>query len=180
MPDGLADLCTLLGSASLTNLEVVGFVSTAEAGAWARLFQAFPSLVSLEAGADGALFYGLYQASVASPAGESVACRGLERIMIVDYEVGWWRLEQVLDPLVYCLHYRSERGTRLKEFYWEVDLRNDDNRDVTQGYLPCLEELVSMVRIGGICNFAPSDDEWILDEESEESQDGSNGSDDEE
>ncbi|PIL25279.1 hypothetical protein GSI_13168 [Ganoderma sinense ZZ0214-1] len=67
-----------------------------------------------------------------------VACRGLERIIISDYWGASRRVEWFLDPLIRCLRYRAERGSRLQELHLAAR-RPEDMVDV---YLPQLEELV--------------------------------------
>ncbi|PIL25351.1 hypothetical protein GSI_13240 [Ganoderma sinense ZZ0214-1] len=85
MVHGLADLLVLLGSAPLAHLEIISRDSDVRAHMWARVFRGFPSLVSLAASADGALFDGLHEASLTGPAEGPVACQGLMRIRISDH-----------------------------------------------------------------------------------------------
>ncbi|KAM5544292.1 hypothetical protein V8D89_001952 [Ganoderma adspersum] len=124
--DGLADLVVLLGSAPLAHLEIIGRGSRVGAEMWARVFQAFPLLVSLDVSADGALFDGLHEASLASPPDSEgqAACQGLERIYINDL--------------------RTDRGNRLKELC--MAFREELVEDV-KTYLPRLEELVAKVEL---------------------------------
>ena len=146
LSDGLTDLLALFGFAPLTHMEVERYFSIVDAEAWARFFRAFPSLVSLEADAEEALYAGLYEASLSSPADdatEPMACRGLERLSLGD-SWGLWRdtpVHLLLDPLIHCLRYRADRGVRLKELHMDSRVQ----KDVLEEYLPLLKEVVSNV-----------------------------------
>ena len=144
--DGLGDLLVLLGSAPLARLEIIGRGSGVGAEMWARVFQAFPLLVSLDASADGALFDGLHRASLAGPPDSEgqVACQGLERIYINDCWERLGRLDGLFKRLIRCLQWRRDKGRRLKEL--RMTFREDLVEDVRQ-YLPRLEELVAKVEL---------------------------------
>ncbi|PIL25338.1 hypothetical protein GSI_13227 [Ganoderma sinense ZZ0214-1] len=158
MSDGLADLLAVFSASPLTHLEVVGLCAPVSAETWATVFRMFPSLVSLDAGAEaeGALFAGLREAESESACMESVAwgdcteagsripaCRGLERISVTPYSGLSQTPEQILEPLIHCLRYRAERGIRVKQLYLDLNMRIDG----VKRYLPQLEDLVSNVKV---------------------------------
>ncbi|KAM5544285.1 hypothetical protein V8D89_001945 [Ganoderma adspersum] len=174
MPGGLADLLALFGSAPLTHLELFGDSSAVAAETWTALFRAFPALVSLEAEADGALFTCLHEASLSNSADEEVACRGLERIVLNDDWGVSGRLEWVLDPLIRCLRYRAEKGSRLQE----LCLALPQDLSALKVYLAQLEELVPNLELGYAYALGPSESvchayEDGSDEEGEERDDDS-------
>ena len=113
---------------------------------WARGFQAFPLLVSLDASADGALFDGLHRASLAGPPDSEgqVACQGLERIYINDCWERLGRLDGLFKPLIRCLQWRTDRGKRLKELRMAF---HEELLEDVKAYVPRLEELVAKVEL---------------------------------
>ncbi|KAM5544288.1 hypothetical protein V8D89_001948 [Ganoderma adspersum] len=123
LSDGIADLLALFSSAPVTHLATLGHTLSTVSGveSWVRLFRGFPALVSLEADIDDMVLTGFLVASLMSPRDGPVVCRGLEHITLND-EWGHLRevrVEPVFDPLVRCLLYRAERGTRLEELRLE-------------------------------------------------------------
>ncbi|KAI1786903.1 hypothetical protein LXA43DRAFT_848516, partial [Ganoderma leucocontextum] len=114
------DLIAIFSPAPLTHLEIIGECAPVDAETWATLFQTFPSLLSFQGAAHAALFSGLREASVASPRGQPTACPGLERIWVDGYWETLKAMKTVVDPLLDCLRYRAERGTRLKELHMEI------------------------------------------------------------
>ncbi|PIL25339.1 hypothetical protein GSI_13228 [Ganoderma sinense ZZ0214-1] len=169
MPEGVADLFALLQSAPLTHLEVSGSCSIVDAGTWARLFRTFPSLVSLEIGASGSIFTGLHEASLTSPVGGPVICRGLGRIAISDYHEVIERPEWVFDPLISCLRYRAERGTQLGELHLKLHETTDE--DIFR-YISEFRDVASNVvfATGHYSNSSEDGDESSDDEEGWESK----------
>ncbi|KAI1788150.1 hypothetical protein LXA43DRAFT_1026425 [Ganoderma leucocontextum] len=153
MSDGLTDLLELFGSAPLTHLETLGYCTTVDVEIWAQLFRTFPSLVSLEADVDEAVFTGLLEASLASPVDGPVVCRALERVSMTDEWGVLKNVEPLLDPLIHCLLYRADRGTRLKELH--LGFHGVARAAVREKYLPQLENLVSNIVFGN--TFAKHD-----------------------
>ena len=150
LSDGIADLLALFSSAPVTHLVTLGHTLSTVSGveSWVRLFRGFPALVSLEADIDDMVLTGFQVASLMSPQDGPVVCRGLEHITLND-EWGHLRevrVEPVFDPLVRCLLYRAERGTRLKEL--RLEFHRTARVAVRETYLPQLENLVANVVFG--------------------------------
>ena len=152
MSEGLADLLAVFGFSPLTHLEVVGSCATVTTETWTTVFRTFPCLVSLGADAEGALFDGLRAAE--SPARGMApgdfesdlpmpVCRGLERISLFSYTDVLRTPEPLFEPLIECLRYRAERGTRLKELHMNLHAWMDS----VKVYLPQLKDLVSEVEL---------------------------------
>ncbi|PIL25325.1 hypothetical protein GSI_13214 [Ganoderma sinense ZZ0214-1] len=118
---GIIDFLALFDSAPLTHFKTVGYCELDAAGsqAWARLFQTFPSLVSLEADTSDMVVEGLLEASLASPTDGPVVCTGLESITLNDewgcLLVDWMHV--VFDPLPYGYYvYWSASFSQADEF----------------------------------------------------------------
>ena len=144
MPSGIDDLVEIFSPAALTYLEIIGECAAVEVETWTTLFCTFPSSLSFRGAAHAALFSGLRGAWVASVSGVLIRCPRLERVWVDGYWETSGAMKAAVDPLLDCLQFRAERGTRLKELHMEICCPDAEGAFVSQ-CLPLLREFVSNV-----------------------------------